>query len=121
MAKQLNVNLAFSADTSQAQAAIRNLVNQLQAITQPGATANLPITKEILEAQVAAKRLGETLEASFNKTTGSLDLSSRPSTELFLIALVRVVVVSINSVTARVRSVFSHFYISNIQQSTWHR
>lgn len=75
MAKQLNVNLAFSADTTQAQAAIRNLVTQLQAVTHPSATANLPITKEILEAQVAAKRLGETLQASFNKSTGSLDLT----------------------------------------------
>ena len=76
MAKQLNVSLAFTADTSQAKGAIQSLVSELNKL---GSTSNLgkdlPITKEIMEAQVAAKQLGATLESSFNVDTGKLDLA----------------------------------------------
>ena len=76
MAKQLNVNLAFSADTGKAKAQIQelqSLLNQLSSNT--GITKDLPITGEIMEAQVAAKQLSTALGEAFNVNTGKLDLS----------------------------------------------
>ena len=76
MAKQLNVSLAFTADTSQAKNAIQSLVNDLNKLSSStGLDKDLPITKEIMEAQVAAKQLGETLKSSFNADSGKLDLT----------------------------------------------
>lgn len=76
MAKQLNVSLAFTADTSQAKNAIQSLVNDLNKLSSnSGLDKDLPITKEILEAQIAAKQLGETLKSSFNVESGKLDLT----------------------------------------------
>jgi hypothetical protein len=76
MAKQLNVSLAFTADTTQAKNAIQSLVNDLNKLSSTaGIGKDLPITKEIMEAQVAAKQLGETLTASFNVQSGKLDLT----------------------------------------------
>ena len=58
MAKQLNVSLAFTADTSQAKNAIQSLVNDLNKLSSnTGLDKDLPITKEILEAQIAASNL----------------------------------------------------------------
>lgn len=76
MAKQLNVNLAFSADTGKAKAQIQelqSLLNQLSSNT--GIAKDLPITGEIMEAQVAAKQLSTALGEAFNVNTGKLDLS----------------------------------------------
>ena len=58
MAKQLNVNLAFTADTRQAKAQLLDLQNTLNKIsTGQWLEKDLPITKEIIEAQNAAKEL----------------------------------------------------------------
>ena len=76
MAKQLNVSLAFTADTSQAKNAIQSLVKDLDKLSSiSGLDKDLSITKEIMEAQVAAKQLGDTLQSSFNVDSGKLDLS----------------------------------------------
>ena len=51
MAKQLNVNLAFNADTSKAKAQLQELISDLNKIsTGFGLSKDLPLTKEILEA-----------------------------------------------------------------------
>ena len=75
MAKQLNINLGFSADTSQASAAIQKLAMELQTLGKTTQISNLPITNEIVEAQMAAKELGAILQSSINIETGSFDLS----------------------------------------------
>ena len=80
MAKQLNqinVNLAFNADTSAARKQIQSLIADLNKLSSgAGTSANLPITKEILEAQNAAKQLGLALESALNVNTGKLDLTA---------------------------------------------
>ena len=76
MAKQLNVDLKFNADTSQAKAAIQTLIGDLNKLTSASTIgSDLPITKEILEAQSAARQLGQSLEKAFNTDTGKLDLT----------------------------------------------
>ena len=79
MAKQLNVDLSFKADTSQAKSQIQSLIKDLEKLSSPksGLASNgLPLTKEILEAQSAAKQLQTSLESAFNASTGKLDLSA---------------------------------------------
>ena len=77
MAKQLNVNLAFNADTSKAKAQLQELISDLNKIsTGFGLSKDLPLTKEILEAQHAAKQLGIALENAININTGKLDLTA---------------------------------------------
>ena len=77
MAKHLNVNLDFNANTSKAQSQIQSLVSELNKLSQGvGLSKELPITQEILEAQHAAKQLGMALEQATNVDTGKLDLTS---------------------------------------------
>lgn len=77
MPKQLNVDLSFRADTSQAKAAFDKLLKELNSLGAGSTTSkDLPITKEIQQAQVAAKELGTSLQAAYNSSTGKLDLSA---------------------------------------------
>ena len=75
MPKQLNVNLGFTADTSQAKAQLQDLQKQLtNLINNPKSMNSLGITKEIQEASVAAATLKTQLENATNVNTGKLDL-----------------------------------------------
>lgn len=73
MAKQLNVNLAFSADTSKAKQAIMDLQTSLSKIALSNNTGIDP--KKMQEASQAAKDLSLHLNNAFNADTGKLDLS----------------------------------------------
>ena len=77
MAKQLNVNLAFTADTSQAKAQLQQLQNQLNSLVkgQGISDSHLGITQEIREGINAAAQLKVQLEAATNINTGKLDLN----------------------------------------------
>lgn len=76
MAKQLNVNLAFTADTSQAKAQIQSLQQTLMNLTTatslPGATK---ITSDLVSAKNAAGQLKIALQQATNVQTGNLDLT----------------------------------------------
>ena len=72
MAKQLNVSLAFSADTSQAQKSIQNLQTSLAKISSMKVGNNL----QLKEASDAAKMLSYHLNQAYNATTGNIDLSA---------------------------------------------
>ena len=74
MAKQLNVNLAFSADTSKVKAQLQDLQNQLNKLTLSSQT-ELGITKDIEEASRAAAELSVHLKNATNQQTGTLDFS----------------------------------------------
>ena len=74
MAKQLNVNLAFSADTSKVKAQLQDLQNQLNRLTLSSKT-ELGITKDIEEASRAAAELSVHLKNATNQQTGTLDFS----------------------------------------------
>ena len=75
MAKQLNVSLGFTADTSQAKEQLQELQNALTKLTQTSAskTSGLGLTKEINDAINAATELQVKLQQS-TTSTGSLDL-----------------------------------------------
>ena len=76
MAKQLNVSLAFTADTSQAKSQIQSLQTQLDSLTK-NAFANsnsLGLTKEIKEATGLVAQLKTQLQNATN-SSGTLDLS----------------------------------------------
>lgn len=78
MAKQLNVNLSMTADTSQAKNQLQQLQTQLTALTN--LTSNkmsqgLGITKEIQDATQAVAQLKVQLTAATDVDTGKLDLS----------------------------------------------
>ena len=76
MPKQLNVNLAFTADTSQAKKQLQDLQNQLTKLTNNSlGNSKLDITKEIQNATSAAAQLKVQLEKATNVDTGKLDLS----------------------------------------------
>ena len=75
MAKQLNINLGFNANTQSASAAIQKLSLELQSLGKNTQMTNLPITNQIVEAQMAAKELGNILQSSLNVETGQFDLS----------------------------------------------
>ena len=77
MAKQLNVNLAFTADTSQAKASLQQLQTELTKLTSAKNLSNsqLPITKEIQQATTAAMELQTHLKNATNVETGKLDLT----------------------------------------------
>lgn len=77
MAKQLNVNLAFTADTGKAKAQIQELQNLLSQITYSGATSGIgdKISVDLQKASTAAKELQFHLNNAFNTTTGKFDLS----------------------------------------------
>ena len=75
MPKQLNVNLAFTADTSQAKKQLQDLQNQLTKLTNNSlGSSKLGITKEIQDATAAAAQLKVQLEGATNANTGKLDL-----------------------------------------------
>ena len=74
MAKQLNVNLAFSADTSKVRAQLQDLQNQLQKLTL-SSKGQLGITHDIEAASKAAAELSVHLQQATNVRTGSLDFS----------------------------------------------
>lgn len=75
MAKQLNVNLAFTADSGAAKRELQSLQNQLASISKMPASLNMPLTKEIQEASIAAMELKTHLTNATNVQTGSLDFS----------------------------------------------
>lgn len=75
MAKQLNVNLAFTADNSRAKAQIQELQKALDSlISSPRSGGELGITKELIQAQSAAADLKVALNQAVTPS-GSLDLS----------------------------------------------
>lgn len=69
----LRVNLAFTADTKQAQASIQQLQQSLQQISNAGIKGSM--TKEMEQASAAAKELSFHLNQAFNVKTGKFDLS----------------------------------------------
>ena len=76
MAKQLNVNLSFNADTKQAKADIEALSKALQTIAKmPGNASSLFDDTEIKKASQAALELQQHLSKAVNTDTGKLDLS----------------------------------------------
>ena len=82
MPKQLNVNLGFTADTSQAKKQIQELRQSLQDIAKlPGKASSLFDDTDIKNASKAALELQQHLNAAINVNTGKLDLS-RLSTSL---------------------------------------
>lgn len=82
MAKQLNVNLGFTADVSKAKAQIQELQAALDKVAaMPGKATTLFDDREIREASQAALELQQHLSAAVNINTGKLDLS-RFSTSL---------------------------------------
>ena len=82
MPKQLNVNLGFTADTSQVKKQIQELRQSLQDIAKlPGKASSLFDDTDIKNASQAALELQQHLNAAVNVNTGKLDLS-RLSTSL---------------------------------------
>lgn len=76
MAKQLNVNLAFNADTSKAKQQIQDLQNQLSSIiNMPTAGLGADMATKINQASRAAAELKVHLEQAMNPKTGTLDFS----------------------------------------------
>ena len=73
MAKQLNVNLAFTADTSQAAAQVRNLQTQLTNLINQPVGIGTKMTAEIQSAVSAAAELKVHLQNATNVKTGTLD------------------------------------------------
>ena len=76
MAKHLNVNLAFNADTKQVKSQLQDLQNQLTKIMQISSqkSGSMGITKELQEATQAAASLKAHLNQATNVDTGKLDL-----------------------------------------------
>ena len=76
MAKQLNVNLAFTADTSKAKAQLQDLQNQLsQVINMPTTGFDNNMVTKINQASKAAAELKVHLQNATNVKTGSLDFT----------------------------------------------
>ena len=73
MAKQLNVNLAFNADTAKAKAEIKTLQQDLYKIMN--ASGGNSMSAGMKEASAAAKELSYHLNQAYNTTTGNIDLS----------------------------------------------
>ena len=73
MSKQIQVNLAFNADTSKAKAQINDLVASLNKISSKN--SQIFDDKGLKDAASAAKDLTKYLEASVNVNTGKLDLN----------------------------------------------
>ena len=78
MAKQLNVNLSFTADVGKAKAQIQELQSLLNNIASNSfkTGANNDMTKKLAEASAAAKELQLHLNNAFNVKTGQFDLSA---------------------------------------------
>ena len=76
MAKQLNVNLAFTADTSQAKASLQDLQNQLSRLSSMPININgSKMAGEIRQASDAALELQTHLKNAMNPQTGTLDFT----------------------------------------------
>lgn len=78
MAKQLNVSLAFTADTSKAKAELQDLQRQLTQLTNAPVSNSgkgFFLTKEIQEASAAAADLKIKLQQATDINTGKLDLN----------------------------------------------
>ena len=77
MAKQLNINLAFTADTAKAKQQIADLQKTLSELTSKNmATNNLFNIDQIKQATDAAKELRNHLAAATDVNTGKLNLSA---------------------------------------------
>ena len=76
MAKQLNVNLAFTADTSKAAQQLRQLQTQLNDLIMSSGkgASSLGLTEEISKAISKTTELKIALESAINPKTGTLDL-----------------------------------------------
>lgn len=74
MAKQLNVNLAFTADTGKARAQLQELQGQLNNILKMP-SVKLSLTDDIKEAIAATAELQVQLQKATNTNTGNLDFS----------------------------------------------
>lgn len=76
MAKQLNVNVAVTADTGQAKAQLQQLQTQLQQLSMSSSNLQLGINaSQIREASQAATELAAHLKQATNIQTGTLDFS----------------------------------------------
>ena len=76
MPKQLNINLAMTADTSQAKTQLQQLQRQLTELTQiHSKSSDFGFTKEIQNATAAAARLQVQLKNATDVDTGKLDLT----------------------------------------------
>lgn len=74
MAKHLNVELNFSANTRQAQQQLRDLQGQMDRLFAGMGSSELPVTKGLVKAQSAAASLQVALNHAMNQDTGKLDL-----------------------------------------------
>ena len=75
MAKRLNVDLAFNADTSQAKKNIQELQTSLNNISNIQPKFGMALTKEMQTAVTSAKELQTHISNAVNVNTGNLDLS----------------------------------------------
>ena len=77
MAKQLNVNLAFTADTSQAKKQIQDLQTEFTKLIQSTSakSSQMPFTREIQTALDQTLQLQAALKVAINTDTGKLNLS----------------------------------------------
>ena len=76
MAKQLNVDMRFNAQTAEASAGIKDLQNQLDKLSRITTSTNgFGLTASIKEAVAAAAQLKVQLDGAMNANTGQLDLS----------------------------------------------
>ena len=77
MAKQLNVNLAFTADTSKAKAQLQDLQTQLTNLINKSSSSGsgLGINADIEKAAKSAAELQAHLNKAVNTKTGNLDFS----------------------------------------------
>ena len=77
MPKQLNVNLAFTADTKQAKAQINQLQHQLTELINMNGKGggHFALTKEIQQATTAAAQLKAQIKGATDVDTGKLDLT----------------------------------------------
>lgn len=78
MAKQLNVNLSFTANTQQAKAQLQSLKNTLLDLSnlQNGVTAGKKINDDLLTASRTASQLKIALEQATDVKTGKLNLTN---------------------------------------------
>lgn len=77
MAKNLNVSLSFTADSSKVRAELNSLKKSLNELSSSTAlkTPNFEFTKDLQEASRAAAQLKVQLDAAVNTKTGNLDLT----------------------------------------------
>ena len=77
MPKQLNVNLGFTADTSQARQQIQQLKQSLEqlSVSTVGQSPFSKMPAEVMKAQQSVLKLKSILDSSLNANTGQLDLS----------------------------------------------